>query len=118
VVEWDGSQMQTPVQVKTLNPVFGSTLYFPIKAQKITQTILEKKGPIKLTCFDWDESGSNDLLGKCELGLDKITSAFPAPRVRSGIIKSRSMQALLKISTNENRNQKKQVVVCTREQFR
>eukprot|EP00300_Choanocystis_sp_HF-7_P006880 c14959_g1_i3.p1 GENE.c14959_g1_i3~~c14959_g1_i3.p1 ORF type:complete len:871 (-),score=162.13 c14959_g1_i3:617-3202(-) len=80
VLEWDGSQAQTPVQRRTLSPVFNHTVYFAVKAQKITQKILEKKGPVKILCLDWDNSGSNDFLGKCELGLEKITSSFPAPR--------------------------------------
>ncbi len=79
--ELEGSKTQTPVLRQSLNPVFGHTLYFAVKAQKLTQSILEKKGAVKLTVFDWDESDSFDLLGKCEFGLDKITSSFPAPPV-------------------------------------
>jgi Ca2+-dependent lipid-binding protein len=76
-LEWDGSKILSTVQRKTLNPKFNEILYFGVKAAMITKKIMEKKGSVKIKCFDWDESGSNDFLGGCELGLDKITSALP-----------------------------------------
>ena len=73
-VDWDGAQQTSRVIVRTLEPVWRQTVYFPLKLVTINKQALATKPPVSIRVFDLDEAG-HDLLGSCEVPLHKITSA-------------------------------------------
>jgi hypothetical protein len=56
------------------NPLINDVLYFPLRMIAITAESLEKKGPVKINVFDYDDRG-NSFLGTVQFTLDNITSA-------------------------------------------
>ncbi|KAA6364665.1 MAG: hypothetical protein EZS28_039808, partial [Streblomastix strix] len=76
VVDWDGARQMTRVIPENLNPQFNEYLYIPVRmgGSSVSRSQLQKKGNIKISCFDYDEAG-NDFLGSVEVPLSKITSA-------------------------------------------
>jgi len=104
VVDWDGAQQTSKVIMRTLEPEWRQTLYFPMKLVTLTQQALASKPSVSIRVFDQDEAG-HDLLGSCEIPLHRITSAEHAKmeeevgvdgRVHKGrVLKLRHMPLIL-----------------------
>ena len=73
-VEWAGQVQKTKVVKNNNNPLINDVLYFPLRMIAITAESLEKKGPVKINVFDYDDRG-NSFLGTVHFTLDQVTNA-------------------------------------------
>ena len=73
-VEWAGQVQKTKVVKNNNNPLINDVLYFPLRMITITSDALERRGPIKINVFDYDDRG-NTFLGTVQFTLDNVTSA-------------------------------------------
>ncbi len=78
-VAWADQRQETSVIMETLNPIWDETLYFPIRAfdnKKIQREELMKSPVVNIAVWDWDDTGSSDLLGTAKFYLHQITGCI------------------------------------------
>ena len=73
-VDWDGMQQTSRVVMRTLEPRWRQTLYFPLKLVTLNAAGARAQAAALVRVFDMDEAG-HDLLGSCEIPLHKVTAA-------------------------------------------
>jgi hypothetical protein len=74
LLEWDNIKLSTSV-LSTNEPLYNETVFFHVRLKEgFGPEQLHAKGPLVISCFDKEESGSNDYLGKIEIMLHKITN--------------------------------------------
>lgn len=74
-IDWDGLSQRTKPVFRCLDPIFDTTLYFPVRMLADSIESLDQKPDITVNCFDYDEAG-NDFIGSCVIPLHKITSSL------------------------------------------
>ena len=83
-VSWADQTLRTRTIRETLNPVFNEELYFQVPAfekTRIREDELARFPMIRINVWDYDDTGSSDLLGTCLVYLHEITGC---PRGPSG----------------------------------